>query len=73
MATMWMSNAVCVGLLRWFGRGGTAVTLNQVWWALAAFMGTQVVVGMLRYESHTGVWRALQPTQSSKSSTSASK
>ena len=59
MAVMWLANAVCVGLVAWFGRGGAAVSLNQIWWALAAFMATQVVAGIARYESKTGVWRIL--------------
>ena len=35
------------------------VSLGQLWWALAAFMGTQVVAGIVRYESKTGVWKVL--------------
>jgi Na+-driven multidrug efflux pump len=64
MVTMWLSNLVCVGMIQWFGRGGSVVSLSQIWWALAAFMGTQVVAGILRYESKTGVWKALQERKS---------
>jgi len=61
MATMWMANIVCVGLVRVFSSGGEAsITLGQIWWALAAFMGTQVVAGIVRYQSRTGVWKALK-------------
>jgi Na+-driven multidrug efflux pump len=68
MATMWMSNIACVGLIRYFvvtnvgagiATGTGAVTLTQIWWALAAFMGTQVVAGILRYEGKRGVWKVL--------------
>jgi len=48
---MWAANAVCVGLLRF----GGVVTLNKVWYALAAFMGTQVFTGVLRVQSRTGI------------------
>ena len=60
MASMWLANLACVGLI-WFGkRGGNAISLGQIWWALAAFMGTQVVTGIIRYQSKTGVWKALK-------------
>mmetsp|Transcript_27208 Transcript_27208/g.38995 ORF Transcript_27208/g.38995 Transcript_27208/m.38995 type:complete len:334 (-) Transcript_27208:26-1027(-) len=52
---MWAANAVCVGLLRF----GGVVTLNKVWYALAAFMGTQVFTGVLRVQSRTGIWKVL--------------
>ena len=60
MAVMWMSNATCVGLIHFFRTTTGGVTLGQIWWALAAFMGTQVLAGMLRYESKTGVWKVLR-------------
>jgi len=57
MIAMWAANVVCVGMIKfWPG----AMTLNKIWWALAAFMGTQVVTGVLRFQSKTGVWRALK-------------
>jgi putative MATE family efflux protein len=59
MLTMWMSNVVCVSMIWYFARGPAGVTLGQIWWALAAFMGTQVVAGIVRYESKRGVWSAL--------------
>jgi putative MATE family efflux protein len=60
MAAMWLANGACVGLI-WYGKqGGKALSLEQIWWALAAFMGTQVVTGILRYQSKTGVWKALK-------------
>jgi len=64
MITMWIANGACVAVLKWFGgrgAGGSVVTLGQIWWALAAFMGTQVVLGVVRYQSRTGVWRLLHP------------
>jgi len=56
MIAMWIANFVCVGMVKF---GGT-MTLGKVWWALAAFMGTQVVSGILRVESKTGVWKLLK-------------
>jgi putative MATE family efflux protein len=61
MIVMWLANFCCVGMIRGFGAGGTLVTLRQIWLALAAFMGTQVVLGIIRYESRTGVWKVLKP------------
>ena len=54
------TNLVCVGMVRGWKMGGGVVGLGQIWWALAAFMGTQVVTGILRYESKTGVWKVLR-------------
>lgn len=69
MSVMWLANASCLGLLHVFRRqSGGAVTLAQIWWALAAFMGTQVVAGMIRYESKTGVWKVLRGGQGKKTS-----
>lgn len=59
MLVMWLSNFVCIGMISNFGRTG-AITLNQIWWALAAFMGTQVFAGIVRYESKTGIWKSLR-------------
>ncbi|CAB9512790.1 Protein DETOXIFICATION [Seminavis robusta] len=59
MIAMWTANFACVGLVRFFAMNGT-VGLGKIWWALAAFMGCQVVTGILRVESKTGVWRALR-------------
>lgn len=59
MASMWASNFACIGLLEFFKRTG-ALSLNQIWTALAVFMGTQVVTGVLRYSSRTGVWKILR-------------
>jgi len=60
MAAMWLANFVCVGMLQFWSKGGGVVTLEQIWWALAAFMGTQVVTGALRFTSKTGIWRILR-------------
>jgi len=60
MVVMWLANIICVGMIRGFAAQTGAVTLAQIWWALAAFMGTQVITGIIRYESRTGVWKALK-------------
>lgn len=59
MLSMWAANVVCVGLLRF----GGVVTLSKVWYALAAFMGTQVFTGVLRVQSRTGIWKVLKSEQ----------
>jgi putative MATE family efflux protein len=66
MLVMWLANFACVGLIRGFaqqGGGLGVVSLGQIWWALAAFMGTQVVAGILRVHSKTGVWKVLKKQQ----------
>ncbi|KAG7364417.1 MATE efflux family protein [Nitzschia inconspicua] len=63
MIAMWAANFVCVGMVRFWSLGGAVPTLNQIWWALAAFMATQVVTGVLRYQSKTGVWKVLKGDQ----------
>ena len=60
MIVMWAANLACVGIVRYFAMSTGSVSLGQLWWALAAFMGTQVVAGVLRYESKTGVWSVLR-------------
>jgi len=57
MIAMWAANFICVGMLKLFG---DAMTLNKIWWALAAFMGTQVITGIIRFQSKTGVWKLLK-------------
>ena len=59
MIAMWAANVICVGMIKGFSLSGT-VSLGQIWWALAAFMGTQVVTGILRYQSKTGIWKMLK-------------
>lgn len=56
MFAMWASNLVCLLLLRLSGN----MTLNKIWYSLAAFMGTQVVTGLIRVQSRTGVWKILK-------------
>jgi len=56
MVSMWIANFICVGMIKF---GGT-MTLNKIWWALAAFMATQVIAGIVRVESKTGVWKLLK-------------
>ena len=67
MIAMWAANFVCVGMIKFWssGGGGALVSLSQIWWALAAFMGTQVITGVLRFQSKTGVWRVLRGKESS--------
>jgi len=55
MLAMWVANVICVGMLKF----GGVVTLTKIWWALAAFMGTQVVTGILRFKSRTGIWKKI--------------
>jgi len=55
MIAMWLANIVCVAMIKF----GGIMTLNKIWWALFAFMATQVVTGILRVESKTGVWKLL--------------
>jgi len=64
MMAMWLANFACVGIVKGFALKGT-LTLGQIWWALAAFMGTQVVTGIIRYESKTGVWKVLRKEKTS--------
>jgi Na+-driven multidrug efflux pump len=56
MVSMWIANFVCVGMIKF----GGSMTLNKIWWALAAFMATQVFAGIFRVESKTGVWKLLK-------------
>ena len=63
---MWAANFVCVGMIRGWSVGGRVLSLGQIWWALAAFMGTQVVTGILRYESKTGIWKVLKAEKDTK-------
>jgi putative MATE family efflux protein len=60
MTAMWAANFVCLGMIWFWSLGGATVSLTQIWSALAAFMATQVVTGIIRYESKTGVWRVLK-------------
>jgi len=60
MTAMWAANFVCLGMIWFWSLGGATVSLTQIWLALAAFMATQVVTGIIRYKSKTGVWRVLK-------------
>lgn len=60
MIAMWAANITCVGMIKGFSMGGKLVSLEQIWWALAAFMGIQVVTSVLRFQSKTGVWKVLR-------------
>ena len=63
MVAMWAANFACVGLIRGAASQG-AVSLGMIWWGLAVFMGTQVVTGILRFQSKTGVWSVLRKEDS---------
>ena len=60
MIAMWAANVVCIGMIKAFTVGGNTASLGQIWWALAAFMATQVVTSILRFQSKTGVWKVLR-------------
>lgn len=62
MLAMWLANFICLGMI-WMDRSQGIARLASIWWALAAFMGTQVVTGIVRYESKTGVWKVLRPNK----------
>ena len=62
MVAMWVANFACVGLIKYFSLRG-AVTLNQVWTALFVFMAAQLVTGVARYRSKTGVWKILKENE----------
>jgi len=57
MLAMWLANIACICLLKLQSNG--IMTLNDIWWALALFMGTQVLTGIIRFQSKTGVWKIL--------------
>jgi Na+-driven multidrug efflux pump len=60
MIAMWVANFACLGTIKFFSLGGAVVTLNQVWTALFVFMTAQLVTGVARYRSKTGVWKILE-------------
>ena len=62
MIAMWIANGVCVGMVYNFAQSGIngVATLSQLWWSLSAFMAVQVVSGILRYQSKTGIWNVLR-------------
>lgn len=62
MAAMWLANLVCVAMIQ-FWANADVMSLGKIWWALAAFMGTQVVTGVIRFQSKTGIWRMLRASE----------
>jgi hypothetical protein len=58
MLAMWLANIVCITIIKL--NVGDMMSLNKIWWALAAFMGTQVLTGIVRFQSRTGIWKSLQ-------------
>mmetsp|Transcript_12462 Transcript_12462/g.19207 ORF Transcript_12462/g.19207 Transcript_12462/m.19207 type:complete len:543 (+) Transcript_12462:237-1865(+) len=59
MTTMWVANLASVGYLQYCLLSSNLVSLNQVWIALFIFMTTQVITGVGRFQSKTGVWKVL--------------
>lgn len=62
MGVMWMANAACLGVL-FLPRTAATISLERIWWGLCAFMSTQVVMGIARYQSRTGPWNILRRRQ----------
>lgn len=61
MVTMWVSNLASVGYLQYcLMPSSSLVSLNQIWTALFIFMTTQVITGVGRFQSKTGVWKVLK-------------
>jgi putative MATE family efflux protein len=72
MIVMWLANAVCCAVLMLPTLSSSThhiVSLERIWWGLCAFMTTQVVLGVARYQSHTGPWRILRSSSSSGTNT----
>lgn len=59
MITMGIANLFAAAVLGSMGRMGE-VGLKGIWWALAGFMGTQVMASAIRVKSKTGVWKCLK-------------
>jgi putative MATE family efflux protein len=69
MIVMWLANAACCAVLMLPSSSLSSstthlVTLERIWWGLCAFMTTQVVLGVARYQSRTGPWRILRSSSS---------
>jgi len=58
MLSMYLSNFICIGMIQFWKF--QKITLIDIWWALAAFMGVQVVTGIIRMNSGTGIWKTLK-------------
>jgi hypothetical protein len=67
MAAMWLANFVSIAMIK-FWQASSGVTLGKIWWALAAFMGTQVVTGAIRFQSKTGIWKVLRADKQAEQS-----
>lgn len=68
MITMWLANITCLSCLYYFVTmsSNKMVSLQQLWISLAVFMGTQVIAGIIRYESKTGIWNILRREKKKK-------
>lgn len=68
--TMWFGNALCVGYMamyqKFFNTSGSLLPLVQIWWALALFMGAQVVAGLIRVQTKTGPYQILKEIENGK-------
>lgn len=59
VSAMWLANFVAIAMIKYWEMS-SSVTLGKIWWALAAFMGTQVLTGALRFQSKKGCWKLLR-------------
>ena len=58
---MWVAQVVAVALIAFWSRGGAlALSLNQLWGALACLFAVQIGVGLARIISGSGPWRVLR-------------
>ena len=51
---MWLASIVCISMIQYWANANV-MSSEKIWWALAAFMGTQVVTGAMYFQSKTGV------------------
>ena len=65
LLTMGFANVVATSALAALGFGGRTVSLQSIWWTLAAFMLTQVVASFTRVATRTGVWKVLKANEAS--------
>ena len=65
LLTMGFANVVATSALAALGFGGRTVSLQSIWWILAAFMLTQVVASFTRVATRTGVWKVLKANEAS--------
>ena len=61
MIAMWLSNFSLIGMIYFFKQQSTMNLIN-IWWSLAVFMGIQVVSGIFRMYSGSGIWKEVKKT-----------